>query len=172
MVAPILSANQRSRYVYFPAGNWYALDGEGASAVPGIINEGLGGGGGSNDTGGRRAFAGGQSERIECPLGQVPAFVREGAVLALADIMQSTQDYDASAITFHAFGSEAEGRYFEDDGHSLDYQKGQFNEWKIKVSDGRFEATSLHKGLAQAAFDAPGRYFFQSTHGGGAVSLG
>jgi alpha-glucosidase (family GH31 glycosyl hydrolase) len=156
MVAPILAANQRSRYVYFPKGNWYALDSE---PVGDKIEEGVGDGPGQGHASSNGPIAGGQTHRIECRLGRVPAFVREGAIIALADVMQSTQDYNASAIIFHAFGSKAEGKYFEDDGHSLDYQNDKFNEWQINVTGGRFETRSLHK-----AFDCTGqRYFYRSS---------
>jgi len=146
MVAPILSANQGSRYVYFPRGNWYALDGD----QPG------------------QAIAGGQAHRLQCPLGRVAAFVREGAIVPMAAVMQSTHDYGRSPITFHAFGENCAGVYFEDDGHSLEYQVGKYTEWEITATSGRFEARALHKG-----WDGTERkYFFETAAGEMAVTLG
>jgi alpha-glucosidase len=166
MVAPIFNANQKSRYAYFPQGNWYSLDSSDGDNARG---EGSASDGGSNDACGAQAIVGGQTHRIQCQLGRVPAFVREGAVIALADIMQSTEDYDASAITFHAFGHEARGKYFEDDGRSLDYQSGRYNEWELTITGERFEAKSVHK-----SFDADKRkYLFKALNAssGSAVEL-
>jgi alpha-glucosidase len=136
MVTPVVRANQESRYVYFPAGTWYALDSE----SPG------------------EALAGGQSLRVPCPLGRVPAFVRGGAVIAMAGVMQSTAEYPGSDITFHAYGSEATGRLFEDDGRTLQYQDGRYNEWIIEVTKGRFHSRPIHQGLEPTGH----KYFLHS----------
>jgi alpha-glucosidase len=145
MVAPILAGNQRSRYVYFPEGKWYSFDDQYIDLE-------------SSNTSAPQAIVGGQTLRIECPLGRVPAFVRDGAVIALADVMQSTHEYDSSAITFYAFGEKADGKYFEDDGRSIDYQNGRFSEWEIAVSGNRFTSRAVRRQL-----EAVGeRYFFKS----------
>ncbi len=68
-------------------------------------------------------------------------------MIPLADIMQSTQEYDDCAITFHAYGKNAAGKYFEDDGRTVDYQQGSYNEWDIEIEDGRFHSRSVHKGF-------------------------
>jgi len=125
MVAPALRANQSSRNVYFPAGNWYEWQS------------------GRKLEGGQR----GCTIRVECPLGRLPAFVREGTILPLADIMQSTDEFLETPVTFQAFGSEASGRFFEDDGISHDYQTDKYNEWELVVADGRLVTRAVHNGL-------------------------
>jgi alpha-glucosidase len=167
MVAPIFRANQRSRYVYFPKGNWYMLDSENGINSYSGGSTGVSTGasiGATTDASIGAAIVGGQTYRIECPLGRVPAFVREGAVIALADVMQSTEDYGKSSITFYAFGKSGQCRYFEDDGHSLDYQKGKYNEWQISIIDGHFDARVLHKNF-ELAEPSEHRYFFNSSAG-------
>jgi alpha-glucosidase len=121
MVAPVLRPNQASRFVYFPEGCWYPFEGG-------------------------DPIVGGQTYRIACPLGRVPAFVREGAIIPLADIMQSTADYPVSAITFMAFGEKARGKYFEDDGQSLKYKDGEYSAWALEVDGHGFQAKNLHRG--------------------------
>jgi alpha-glucosidase len=129
LVAPIFDRSRTRRNVYFPEGKWHALEGG-------------------------KAYEGGKSHMVEIKLGTVPAFVREGAVIPLADIMQSTAEYDKSAITFLCYGDKAEGTYFEDDGISFDFEKGNYNEWNITVNGGTFSASAAHK-----KYKAPSRTF-------------
>jgi alpha-glucosidase len=130
MVAPVVRSNCREREIYFPAGRWHHFDfATGAKISPQVIE-------------------GGQGVRFACPLGTIPAFVREGAIIPLADIMQSTVDYDSSDITFYAFGKSAACVYFEDDGISLDYQRGAYGEWQLCAQNGAFAVTCAHKGLS------------------------
>ncbi|MBS2009682.1 MAG: DUF5110 domain-containing protein [Cyanobacteria bacterium SZAS TMP-1] len=145
MVAPALRPNQRSRFVYFPHGKWYAW--------------------GTN-----QEIIGGRTLRVDTPLGYITAFIREGAVLPLADVMQSTEEYDATPITFHAYGAVAQGRFFEDDGKSFDYRSGKYNEWEIRVSEGRFSYTAVHQGLGEAERSLRA-YCYQSSDGGGPANL-
>jgi len=144
MVAPALRANQTSRNVYFPEGVWYEW------------------------SSGRR-FEGKSTLRVDCPLGCLPAFVREGAILPLADIMQSTDEYADSAITFQVYGQNASGTFFEDDGISHDYKVGKYNEWKLTVREGKFEISAGHNGLAGEDKLHSGRslrkYSYQSVNG-------
>ena len=128
MVAPVVRSNQRSRLVYFPAGRWFAFDIP-AGAVP-------------------IAYSGGQMHRVNCPLGKLPAFVRDGAILPLADIMQSTAEYQQSTITFYAYGPNARGVYFEDDGQTLDYTQGAYSKWSVSMANGDFVSECLHNGFA------------------------
>ncbi len=122
MVAPVVRPNERSRYVYLPAGRWYRMD-DPASAP----------------------FTGGQSLRLEFPLGSVPAFVREGAILPIvSSALQSTADYAEGTITFMVYGDKAGGKYFEDDGKSLQYQSGQFAEWQTSYDGSNFVLKAVH----------------------------
>jgi alpha-glucosidase len=115
MVAPVTDRGHNRRDVYLPAGKWYPI----AGGEP---------------------IEGGSLKSIPMPLGTVPAFVREGAVIPLAERgQQSTQDYDKVTIRLCAYGTTASGRLFVDDGHSTDYEQGKYGEWKLSFADGKLK---------------------------------
>ena len=125
LVAPITERAKSFRNVYFPKGLWHPFAGG-------------------------KPIEGGQSLPIEIPLGTVPAFVRDGAIIPMAGTMQSTAEYNDSPITFKCFGENGEAKYFEDDGKSFDYERGSYNEWLLTLRDGKLTTKSLHKGFESA----------------------
>jgi alpha-glucosidase len=125
LVAPISERGKNSRPVYLPAGRWYPI-------------------------GGGEPLEGGRLHMVHMPLGTVPAFVREGAILPLADPMQNTRAFDKVAVAFTVYGDNAEGTFFEDDGHSLGYRQGEYNEWHLKFANGKLAANAVHKGGKRA----------------------
>ncbi|HEY9773863.1 MAG TPA: TIM-barrel domain-containing protein [Planktothrix sp.] len=125
LVAPILQRGKTMRSVYFPEGTWHSLDGA-------------------------KTYDGARTHVISMPLGQVPAFVREGTILALADPMQSTAELLDANITFKVYGKNARGTYYVDDGESLDYQEGAYDLWKLRIDDGRFLAQPIELGYERS----------------------
>lgn len=125
LVAPLMERGRDYRTVYFPEGNWYHFE--------------------SNEKyEGKRAYV------IKMPLGTVPAFVREGAILPLTEVMQHTQEYESKSIKFKVYGKTASCKYFEDDGISFDYESGKYNEYEITFSEGTLAHKTLHQGYKPA----------------------
>jgi alpha-glucosidase len=122
LVAPILERGRTRRNVYLPAGRWYPFEGG-------------------------KPLKGGRVHGVTFELGQVPAFVREGAILPLAGVVQSTADLPRAPITFTCFGRKAQGSFFEEDGSSFGYELGLYNEWRLTMANGRLEMRPLHLGL-------------------------
>ena len=122
LVAPILRRGCTMRGVYLPRGQWHSFDG-------------------------KESYEGGKLHQVSFALGEVPAFVRDGAVIPFADPVQNTQELYDVGITFHCYGNSGVGVYYEDDGVSLDYEHGGFNEWRIRIDDGRFLAQPINLGL-------------------------
>ena len=121
LVAPILQRGRSRRPVYLPRGTWYPFDGG-----PGV--------------------RGHRWVDVYWPLGAVPAFVRGGTVLPLADVVQHTGQLQDAAITFHCYGKNAQGRYYEDDGQSFDYLRGIYNDWRLVARNGEIEAKPVRRG--------------------------
>lgn len=121
LVAPILQRGRSMRTVYFPPGLWHSFEG------------------------GKR-YEGGDNHVVAIELGEVPAFVRDGAILPLADVVQSTAELHKAPITFVCYGADAHGMYFEDDGISCNYRQGQYNEWELTMKNGTFTAEVVHQG--------------------------
>jgi alpha-glucosidase len=135
MVAPILQRGKSQRLVYFPRGLWHPF----AGGSP---------------------IVGGKAHMVELKLGSVPAFIRDGAIIPLAGVMQNTADYDRTPITFAAYGDTASGVYFEDDGESFAYREGIFNEWFLRVERDSFKAQQVHQN-----YQAPKREYYLQQQG-------
>jgi alpha-glucosidase len=130
LVAPVVQKARAHRYVYLPKGNWHPFEGG-------------------------DPLEGGRVYTIEWKLGSVPAFVRDGAIIPLAQVVQSTVDLPHAAMTFRAFGDRATGRYFEDDGISISYKSGSYNEFILATNGSQLEVNTLHSG-----FEAPSRKYY------------
>ena len=125
LVAPILERAHEYRTVYFPEGNWYHFQ----------TNE---------------MYSGKSAYVVKIPLGSVPAFVREGAIIPLVEVMQHTNEYKSKSITFKVFGETASGSYFEDDGITFDYENGKYNEYLLSFAGGKFSHNIVHKGFSSS----------------------
>jgi alpha-glucosidase (family GH31 glycosyl hydrolase) len=91
----------------------------------------------------------------------VPAFVREGAILPLYAPLEHTDQAPRANVTFRCFGKRARGTYFEDDGLSFGYERGEYAEYALGYQRGRFRADCRHLG-----YRARGRRYFCEADGG------
>lgn len=132
LVAPIYEAGKTRRPAYFPAGRWYPLEGG-------------------------EAIEGGRVQMIDLPLGCVPAFVKEGTILPLLDVIQTTRDYDSAPLVLTVFGDQAQAVLYEDDGRSLAYKTGGFRKWQLDCRKGELTSQLLHDG-----YQAPSRQYWLS----------
>jgi len=110
LVAPVTRANQRTRQVYLPEGEWY-------------------------DFWENRCYDGGQTICVKAPLQRLPLFVRAGAVLPMREVQQFTGEKPLKTLELHIFpGTEGESRLYEDDGESFEYERGQWRETAFHLS--------------------------------------
>lgn len=111
MVAPVTTARARARSVYLPKGEW-------------------------TDFWTGRVFSGPQTLRAKAPLDRIPLFVREGAILPFAPVMQYIGEKPASPLTLHLYPGPTSSVYeiYDDDGATNAYQRGEFLLTKILVS--------------------------------------
>ncbi|MBS1954037.1 MAG: alpha-glucosidase [Cyanobacteria bacterium SZAS-4] len=129
LVAPIIERGRTWRSVYLPEGLWHPFEGG-------------------------EPLEGGQVHKVQWGLDAIPVFVKDGSVIPMCDVMQSTAEYAQSPITFQCFGKSAKGIFIEDDGSTFDYEDGFYNEWRLKVDEGKFVAQPVELG-----FDSPRRNF-------------
>jgi alpha-glucosidase len=126
IIAPVLDRAQTVRHVYLPGGRWWPFEG----GAP---------------------LDGGAVHTIKLPLGSIPAFIRDGAILPMAgDNLQSTQDYASSPVVFAVYGDTASGAFIEDDGVSEDYLKGCYNAYKLKFNANGLKVEKTHGGYKRA----------------------
>jgi alpha-glucosidase/alpha-D-xyloside xylohydrolase len=72
----------------------------------------------------------------------MPLYVRAGAILPLDPVRQySSEPTDEPTIVRVYSGRDGEFRWYEDDGASLDYQRGQFTWTRLKWNDDERQLT-------------------------------
>jgi alpha-glucosidase len=99
MAAPIGHPGQTSRRVYLPNGPWY--DFWTSERVSGEVT-------------------------ADAPLELMPLFVRAGSVLPRGPVMQHSAEWPPESLQLHIYPGDGESWLYEDDGHSLAYQTGEF----------------------------------------------
>lgn len=111
LVAPVTEQAQTEKDVYLPAGSdWYNF----------WTNE---------------KFAGGQTIKVAAPIDQIPVFVKAGSIVPLGADIQSTAVKQAIVSIRVYPGKDAEFNLYDDDGVSLDYQKGKGSVSKLRWSE-------------------------------------
>jgi alpha-glucosidase len=76
---------------------------------------------------------------------ELPLFVRAGAIVPLQPVVQYTGETPKGALELRVYlGDDCHGALYQDDGHSYDYQKGDFLRmaYTCKVSPGGISVTS------------------------------
>ncbi|HEU4780749.1 MAG TPA: TIM-barrel domain-containing protein, partial [Steroidobacteraceae bacterium] len=103
LVAPVYQHKARTRPVYLPAGaDWYDFH----SGVK---------------------TTGGQSVQAAAPLARMPLYVRAGSIVPVGPEMQYSSEKPGASITLFVFtGTNGSFDYYEDDGVSYGYERGEF----------------------------------------------
>jgi alpha-glucosidase len=100
LIAPVDSTKDLAK-IYLPEGSWYYLyDG--------------------------RRYAGNAEIIIECPLHKLPVFVKAGAIIPMQPIKSHTNEITHTIILHVYTGDSSTFSFYEDDGISYEYQKGNY----------------------------------------------
>lgn len=125
LVAPVVKDGEWKWSVYLPRGKWF-------------------------DYKSGRAYEGHRSVMVDAPLGAIPMFVRGGAIIPTRQLVQSTGEAPIDPLTFEIYpDGDSSGEYYEDDGLSLNYQRGVFLREKVSVHQTAAECdvdVSAHQG--------------------------
>ncbi|MCY6958651.1 glycoside hydrolase family 31 protein [Clostridium brassicae] len=134
LIAPILEKGCTERKVYLPQGNWinyYTMEQHKGKAT---IN-------------------------VSAPLEIIPVFVKEGSIIPKYKTASSTSTIDKNILLLDIIpnmNSKAEYNYYEDDGKSFNYEKGEYNITKISLEENRnkykLEVKKIYKGY-EKSFD-------------------
>jgi alpha-glucosidase len=95
--------------------------------------------------------------RVSPALDQLPVFVRAGAILPIAPIVQSTYETPRGPLTLRVFaGDQCNGELYQDDGVTYAFQKGAYLRMHfncaVKTDTMRLEV-SRHEGTYRAWWD-------------------
>lgn len=64
---------------------------------------------------------------VEPSLETLPVYVREGAILPMQAVVQSTQEVPKGPLTLRVYpGPDCRGSLYQDDGQTMDYKQGEF----------------------------------------------
>ena len=102
LVAPVLWEGAETRHVYLPPGDWY-------------------------DYWTGKKYAGNTTIHVPVTIDSIPMYVRGGGFIARQPVVQYTGEMPGNPLqVLIAPAAESESSLYEDDGHSLKYQKGDF----------------------------------------------
>lgn len=111
LVAPVTEQGQTQKTLYLPAGadwyNWWT----------------------------REKYRGGQTITIAAPIEQIPLFVKAGSIIPLGEVVSSTASKQAITKILVFPGADAHFTLYDDDGVSLEYQKGRFTSSQLDWSE-------------------------------------
>ena len=91
----------------------------------------------------------GAAQNIDPPLDGVPVFVRAGAIIPQAPVVQSTSDVPKGPLELLIYpGSDCRGSLYQDDGNTLAYQHGEFLRMQF-TCDANSESVKFNFSTAQ-----------------------
>jgi alpha-glucosidase len=121
LVVPV-TGSENSKKLYLPQGKWYDLYTD-------------------------RLLSGNQETTKECPIYEIPLYVRESAIIPMQSLLQSTKQIPGDTLYLHIFDGDQPNQfeYYEDDGSTTDYRNGAYYKRNI----------TFNPGLKQVRFSAP-----------------
>ena len=109
MAAPIYRPGIEHRAVYLPQGSWY-------------------------DWWSGDRYEGPTHILAHAPLERMPLYVRAGAIIPMAPVMQHADERPLDLLTLRVWPGTGEWTLYEDDGHTFDYQTGGWATTTYRVS--------------------------------------
>lgn len=111
LFCPVLEKGVTGRQVFLPAGNWYNFWNS-------------------------ECLSGGKEYRIDCPLHEMPIFIKAGTVLPEYPVMQFVDEKPVEELILNIFYSEAlsHSLIYEDQGDSFEFEEGYYSENEFSVS--------------------------------------
>lgn len=102
LVAPVISSVTKTK-VYLPEGDWYQR-----------ISDSL--------------LEGGRDYEVDAPLTDLPVFIKAGGIVTKQHVVQNTSEAGDGTLELNVWNGKQGSTfiYYEDDGTSYDYQRGQF----------------------------------------------
>lgn len=81
-----------------------------------------------------QAYESGKKHFVPSPLTDLPVFVKEGAIIPMQGVVQSTKEKGDGVLSVHIWkGSPNSFVYYEDDGTSFDYEKSEYYKRVIRL---------------------------------------
>ena len=139
MVAPVVTKGVEKRQIYLPEGTWYDFWTE-------------------------KKYNGKQTIEYDCPVKTLPLLVKSGAIIPFQPEMQYLDQQPMAKLTFDIYPQgKTSFNIYDDDGKTLDYQKGIFSVTKITCTDNPKE-TQISIGMPEGKYTVPLRTYNMKIH--------
>jgi alpha-glucosidase len=79
------------------------------------------------------AFTGPTHILAHAPLEKMPLYVRAGAIIPMAPVMQYVEEQPLTSLTIRIWVGEGEFTHYEDDGRSFEYKTGNFSTTNYRI---------------------------------------
>ncbi len=146
LAAPVYNEGASTRQVYLPYApgvEWYYWP----SAAPNVQPSGT-------------KYGGGQTVNVSAPLGQMPMFVRSGAIIPMGPSMQYANQTQAGWMDINCWpAGVSEFTLHEDDGETWDYLSGEYARRRM-VSERTELAWTLDIEAKQGTYNTGARDFY------------
>ncbi|WP_268123329.1 TIM-barrel domain-containing protein [Roseivirga pacifica] len=138
LVCPTVSTQEYAE-IYLPKGKWYNF----------FTDE---------------VFEGGKHHIVHTSMEDLPVFAKAGAIIPMQNVTQNTQQAHDGELKLHVYAGEenTEQVFYEDDGSTFDFEKGQFNERLIQQNGAE---KTLTIGASQGEFNTTFRSVKIYLHG-------
>ncbi|HOX28308.1 MAG TPA: glycoside hydrolase family 31 protein, partial [bacterium] len=148
LVAPVTKQNLTKRKVYLPEGGW-------------------------TDFWTDETVAGPRTVSAAAPLNRIPLFVRPGAIIPMAPLMQFTGQRPIDPLTIHIYPAASASSYdiYEDDGATNRYLKGEFAVTSVKTSPGPAASVSVSRSGKYSGMPARRAYVIVYHHASAPESI-
>lgn len=113
LVAPILDKDSKNRMVYLPKGKWINY----------FTNE---------------ILSGNKFIIVRENLAETGYFIKYNTLMPMFENLLHIDKAKIKTLVFKLFGKQGQTYVYEDDGHTMDYEKGVFNIYKASISNGKF----------------------------------
>ena len=162
LVAPVLAPGLAARTVYLPEGRWYrfpwsVLSGGQSEAKPAVEGRILSGAARKAAQSKDVYYDGPTHILAHAPLDELPLFVRGGAILPMWPLAQHTGAIDRASLTLHIWPGKGQLDYYEDDGETGAYTRGE-----RRITSFRVQANS--DGITLRWGPGKGRYTTGRSH--------
>jgi alpha-glucosidase len=139
-VAPVVTAGEEQRKVYFPKGTWY-------------------------DFWTDQPYSGPLTTAVEAPIDRIPIFVRAGAIIPTQQVVEYVDQAPLNPLTLEVYPEGSSTRpYYEDDGISFAYQRGGFLLQRFSVSQQGGEVR-VQISAREGHYTPPARSLVLKVHG-------
>ncbi len=120
LVAPIVEKDSDKRIVYLPEGVWMDY---------------LSG----------KEYEGKKAYLMDMPIDYVGLYIKKNSIIPMTKPQNHMDKSLSDTLILSVYGDEAHTEIYDDDGDSLNYQKGEYNLYSVDYKDGKVAFATTHK---------------------------